>query len=115
MAQDKRRVIASWSFPEFRAQFGKVKRASYVNKTTGETFSKLVFARPNGTYCFVGFAQTMTEPSSDELKTMKDSLRVVQLEVDEATIAQRKEQGLQEETYKICNKGAFEEWEDVDI
>ena len=113
---DNRKVIAGWDFKEFRSHYGKVKRPSFTNGQTNESFTKLAFQRPDGSYCFVGWSKDMGELTNEELKAQVDTLRVIELEVDDATKAERKAKGVQEETYKICRRGEnFQEWEDVDI
>lgn len=116
MAQSKdSKVIAGWDFMTFRSDYKAVKRPQFVNKSTGECFTKLAFQRPNGSYCFVGWSQELGELTNEELKAQASSLRIVELEVDAETRAQRKAAGIQEETYKVCKGGDYEEWETVDI
>lgn len=118
MAQDNRKVIKSWTFAAFRADYGKVKRPVYKNQA-GEEFSKLAFQKSDNTWCFVGWSSNMGEISNEELKARAGELRVVQLEVDEEEQKRRKKAGYQVETYKVCEPGDYtpksDSWEDVDI
>lgn len=116
MAQTREsKVIAGWSFTDFRRTFGKVRRPQF-KAADGEIFTKLAFQRENGSYCFVGWSRELGELTNEELKAQADTLRVVELEVDEQIKEDRKAKGLQEETYKICRRNEdFNEWEEVDI
>lgn len=114
MAQD-RKVIAGWSFNFFRSKFGEVRRPEFVNSENNTTFTKLAFQRENGTFCFVGWSDTLGgELTDEELIAQRDTLRIVQLEVSEEERQARKEKGLQEETYKICRQGDST-WRKVNI
>ena len=112
---DNRKVIAGWDFVDFRNNYKEVFRPKFTNKETGDQFTKLAFKNAGGGYCFVGFSKELGEPTNEELKAQADTLRIVQLEVTDEERAHRKEKGLQEETYKVCKRGDYQEWEKVDI
>ena len=110
------RVIKGWDFKAFRNNYGEVRRPRYVNSQTNTEFTKLAFEKKDSTgWCFVGWSQEMGELTNEELKAKVDELRIVQLEVPEEEIARRKEAGLQLETYKVCEKGNYNQWEVIDV
>lgn len=68
--------LTTWSLNSFVKEHGKMKVASFVNKTTGEPFRTCVFS--NGkTRTFVAFSSRLGELSSSEIEEMKNELAVV--------------------------------------
>lgn len=63
---------------------------------------------------FVGFSKNLGELSNSELNEMKDSLQVVQLEVDPDKAEARRKAGQQIEDYRLCKQGESS-WEEVQL
>lgn len=107
-------VIAKVPYLTFRNMFERVKRPTYVNKSTNVTFSKLAFLHKDGHYAFVQFSSKMNgEPTNEELKAHPENYQILQFAVDEDTKKARRDAGLQEETYVLCHQ--HDQLEDVEF
>lgn len=82
-----------------RANGPQVQLGSFANKKTGEIFKSLILTNPEGERTFVSFSSNLGELSARELKAMKDSLQVVQLNDSDNWI--------------LCKQG--NSWETVDL
>lgn len=93
-------IKGSWSLREFRAKYDKMKiTAPMTNSETGEVFTSTAFIK-DGKVTLVGFSSKLGELSAKQIKARADELQVVQLKSD---------------NYKLCKRGDFDNWEDVDI
>jgi hypothetical protein len=110
MAQNNSLIISSVSFKQFFMDNGRrIQRVPCKNRETGESFCMLAVGSK-----FVGFSKNLGELSNAELNSMKDSLQVVQLEVDPKVAKARRDAGQQEETYRLCKQGE-NSWEEVQL
>lgn len=90
----------SWSLIDFAKSHGKMKIGEFINKDTGEPFKSCIFIDPtSSTRTFVAFSSKLGTLTSQEIKSRKNDLQVVQLNSGH---------------YSLCNKGNSA-WEDVDL
>lgn len=87
-----------WSLSTFVKEFGRMKVASFVNKTTGDRFKTCVCTNYKAR-TFIAFSPKIGVLSSREIKEIKDELIVV-----------RKSNGKY-----VLTKKSSEAWEDVDV
>lgn len=93
-------VKQSWSLKAFRDKYDKMKLTPpMTNSETGEVFTSTAFIK-DGEITMVGFSSKLGELTAKQIKERVNELQVVLLESG---------------SYKLCKKGNFEEWEDVDI
>lgn len=113
----KEDVIAAVPYLAFRSRYEKVKRPTYVNKSTNESFTKLAMRHKDGHYDFVMFSSKMQgEPTNEELKAHPEDYQVLQFKVDEEEAKALKEKGLNPEKYVLCfQHDRLEDVEDTDL
>lgn len=106
------------SFRSFYKEFKPMKRAPFINKSSGEQFTKLVFPEysvlketqeivatskvpkdKEYSYLMVGFSSKLGELSNAELQAQLDALQVCQLESG---------------SFKLCKQGEGD-WETVEL
>lgn len=98
LLEHKAPKIKTWSLTSFIQEFGKMKVASFVNKTTGDKFKSCVCTNYKSR-TFVAFSSKLGELTTMQIKEMKDNLIVI-----------RTPRG----KYTLAKKGK-DTWEDVDI
>lgn len=90
----------SWSLREFRNSHGKMKvTGEMTNSETGEVFRSCAFVE-GSKVTLVGFSSNLGELTPAQIKRQVDDLQVVELESG---------------NFKLCKKGNFDTWEDVDF
>ena len=105
----------SWSLLAFARTHGKMKVGTFTNGETGEMYKGVAFVNPtDNSTCFVSFSSNLGEKTPAEIAAAKDSLQVVELNVDPEVAARRAENGRQAESYCLCAVGQ-NAWEDVDL
>lgn len=93
-------IKASWPLLSFARMYDRMKVTSpMTNSETGETFRSCAFIDAAGAVTLVGFSSNLGELTPAQIKFMKDSLQVVELNSG---------------NYKLCKAGA-DSWEDVDL
>lgn len=93
-------IKASWPLLTFARMYSRMKVTSpMTNSETGETFRSCAFIDAAGAVTLVGFSSNLGELTPAQIKLMKDSLQVVELNSG---------------NYKLCKAGA-DSWEDVDL
>ena len=121
----------SWTLIEFAKIHGKPKRTSpMVNSVTGEEFRSIAFQKKDSEgnvihSVMVNFSSNLGELTKEEISARKNSLQVVELNVDAETLKRRQEKlaklretdpnaTVQMESYKLCEIGE-DAWEDIDL
>lgn len=95
-------IVNRESFRSFYLSHKPMKRASFLNKESGETFCKLVFPDfkdTKGNYLMLGFSSNLGELSNQQLAEQIDELQVVELSSG---------------SLKLCKAGEGS-WETVDL
>jgi hypothetical protein len=91
----------SWPLLDFAKAHGKMKVTNpLINSNTGEEFRSCAFVSPSGNITLVGFSSNLGELTASEIKARKNDLQVVELESG---------------SFKLCKKGDFSAWDDVDL
>ena len=121
----------SWTLIEFARIHGRPKLTTpMVNSVTGEEFKSVNFQKKNSEgkiihSVMVNFSSNLGELTKEEIAARKDSLQVIELNVDAETLKRRQEKlaklketdpnaTVQMESYKLCEIGE-DAWEDIDL
>lgn len=108
------RIINSWSLIAFARNFGSDLRVGTCKASDGTEFPACSFS--NGSERrLVHFGKSLDGGLTfEEILANRDTLQVVQLEVDAETLARRQEKGVQLESYSLCKVGESS-WKGGDI
>lgn len=98
LLEHKAPMTKTWSLTSFIQEFGKMKVASFINKTTGDRFKSCVCTNYKAR-TFVSFSSKLGELTTMQIKEMKDKLVVIKTPEGKYILAQK-------------SKDA---WEEVDI
>ena len=110
-------IQKSWSFMAFlkEQKAKKVFTAPFVSKKTGEPFKSLVCKKTadrdeKGT--LVNLCKDLKDITDAEIIAQKDTLRIVQIDVEPEVLERRKQEGRQLESYILCKQGE-DSWNDL--
>ena len=95
-------ILASFTWSEFRANFGKPKLAHFKDDA-GQPYTKVAFVGPTNTV-FVGFSSKLGTLSAEEIIRRKEKFQIVKHATD------KNDAGY---VYKLCLKGDGG-WEDLE-
>lgn len=102
------RILASYSWAEFRAMFNKTALAQFTDEETGEVFTKVAFIGDTNKV-FVGFSSKLGVLSKQELLASRGELRIVK----RLKVGYTNPDDPNAVTHTLC-KGADSAWEDLD-
>ena len=95
-------ILASYSWSEFRANYGKPKLAHFKDDS-GQPFTKIAFVGATNTV-FVGFSSKLGTLSAEEIIRRKEEFQIVK------HVTEKNKEGY---VYKLCLKGDGG-WEDLE-
>ena len=102
------RILASYSWAEFRAMFDKTALAQFTDEETGEVFTKVAFINDTNKV-FVGFSSKLGVLSKQELLASRSELRIVK----RLKVGYTNPDDPNAITHTLC-KGADSTWEELD-
>lgn len=108
------RIINSWSLIAFARTFGSDLRVGTCKTSDGTAFQACSFSNGKDRK-LVHFGKSLEGGLEfEEILAQRDTLQVVELEVDADVLAKRKEKGVQLESYTLCKVGE-NSWKGGDI